>query len=75
MIDIASPQDSPRRQAKVKVEVEVEVERRPDFLHLSLGLSLNLSIRLADFISNLLGWEERAPTEEGIGTAEILAGL
>jgi hypothetical protein len=30
---------------------------------------------LADFISSLLGWEERAPTEDNIGTAEILAGL
>ena len=30
---------------------------------------------LADFFSILLGWEERAPTEDSIGTAEILAGL
>jgi len=30
---------------------------------------------LADFISSLIGWEERAPTEDNIGTAEILAGL
>ncbi len=27
------------------------------------------------FISNLLGWEKRAPTEDSIGTAETLAGL
>jgi len=26
-------------------------------------------------ISNLLGWEKRAPTEDSIGTAETLAGL
>ena len=31
--------------------------------------------KLADFFSSLLGWEERAPTEDSIGTAEILAGL
>jgi hypothetical protein len=31
--------------------------------------------KLAGFFSSLLGWEERAPTEESIGTAEILAGL
>ena len=30
---------------------------------------------LTDFFSILLGWEERAPTEDSIGTAEILAGL
>jgi hypothetical protein len=35
----------------------------------------NSLLPLADFISNLLGWEERAPTEDSIGTAEILAGL
>ena len=28
-----------------------------------------------DFISNLLGWEKRAPAEDSLGTAEILAGL
>jgi len=26
---------------------------------------------LADFFSFLLGWEEHAPTEESVGTAEI----
>ena len=35
----------------------------------------NSLLTLANFLSNLLGWEERAPTEEIIGTAEILAGL
>jgi len=35
----------------------------------------NSLLPLAGFISTLLGWEERAPTEESIGTAEILAGL
>jgi len=69
VIDISFPQDSCTRR------IEVEVERRPDYLLLGLGLSLNLSITLADFISSLLGWEERAPTEDNIGTAEILAGL
>jgi hypothetical protein len=33
------------------------------------------SMALAYFISNLLEWEERAPTEDSIGTAETLAGL
>ena len=32
-------------------------------------------LTLADFFSILLGWEERAPTEDSIGTTEILAGL
>jgi hypothetical protein len=32
-------------------------------------------MKLADFFSSLLGWEERAPTEDSIGTAEISAGL
>jgi hypothetical protein len=35
----------------------------------------NSLLPLAGFISTLLGWEERAPTEDRIGTAEILAGL
>jgi hypothetical protein len=35
----------------------------------------NNLLPLAGFISDLLGWEERAPTEDSIGTAEILAGL
>jgi hypothetical protein len=35
----------------------------------------NSLLPLADFISSLLGWEERAPTEDNIGTAEILARL
>ncbi|MEY4704190.1 MAG: hypothetical protein RL042_386 [Nitrospirota bacterium] len=30
---------------------------------------------LAGFFNTLLGWEERAPTEDSIGTAEISAGL
>jgi hypothetical protein len=29
----------------------------------------------SDVFNILLGWEERAPTEDNIGTAEILAGL
>jgi hypothetical protein len=40
-----------------------------------LGLHAPRSVAQADFISNLLGWEKRAPTEDSIATAEILAGL
>ena len=40
-----------------------------------LGLHATRTVPLTDFISNLLGWEKRAPAEDSIGTAEILAGL
>ena len=53
---------------------EVFGTSNPAFLA-CLALHAPLSVALADFISNLLGWEKRAPTEDGIGTAETLAGL
>jgi hypothetical protein len=40
-----------------------------------LGPHAPRSVALADCISDLLGWEKRAPTEDSIGTAEILVGL
>jgi hypothetical protein len=49
----------------------VSFNRKPDKSDkLKNGLLIS-----TDCFSILLGWEERAPTEDSIGTAEILAGL
>ena len=75
-MDISFPQDSRMRLAGQGMEdlvhlvclVQPYKRDKPDKPNNSL-------LPLAGFISTLLGWEERAPTEDRIGTAEILAGL
>ena len=64
---VRRPSFVPRRsQAENFISCEIRFTR---------DASRDTVFALADFFSILLGWEERAPTEDSIGTAEILAGL